>query len=76
MRPETIEFTNGIPVKENVWGTCQYPCHWHDTLEIIQVLKGTVNIGISDDNFILRENDIAIVNMDELHRITKTPGIS
>lgn len=72
MRPETIEFTNGIPVKAYVRGGCQYPFHWHDTLEILWVLKGSVNIGIGDENLLLHENDIALINLGELHRITKT----
>lgn len=72
MRPETIDFTNGIPVEAYVRGGCQYPYHWHDILEILQVLKGSVHIGIGDENLLLRENDIAVVNMSELHRITKT----
>ncbi|MEM5769299.1 MAG: helix-turn-helix transcriptional regulator [Bacillota bacterium] len=72
MRPEIIDFTDGIPVKAYVRGGCQYPYHWHDTLEILQVLKGSVHIGIGDDNFLLYENDIAIVNMGELHSIAKT----
>lgn len=72
MRPELIEFNNGIPAKAYVRGGCQYPYHWHDTLEIELVLKGSVNIGIGDENFLLRENDVAIVNLGELHRITKT----
>nr|WP_157137157.1 helix-turn-helix transcriptional regulator [Desulfosporosinus youngiae] len=71
MRPEKIEFENGISVKAYVRG-CQYPYHWHDTLEIIQVLKGSINIDVGDHNLTLHENDIAIVNMGELHRITKT----
>jgi AraC-like DNA-binding protein len=72
MRPEIIDFTNEIPVKAYVRGGCQYPYHWHNTLEILQVLKGSVNIGIGDDNLLLYENDIAIINIDEFHRITKT----
>lgn len=71
VRPEKIEFENGISVKAYVRG-CQYPYHWHDTLEIIQVLKGSINIDVGDHNLTLHENDIAIVNMGELHRITKT----
>ncbi len=72
MRPETIEFNNGIPVKAYVRGGCQYPFHWHDTLEILWVLKGSVNVGIGDENLLLHENDIALINLGEPHRITKT----
>ncbi|MDD3654385.1 MAG: AraC family transcriptional regulator [Desulfotomaculaceae bacterium] len=72
MRPEMINFTNEIPVKAYVRAGCQYPYHWHNTLEVLQVLKGSVYIGIGDENLLLCENDIAVINIDEFHRIAKT----
>lgn len=71
MRPEKIEFLNNIPVKAKVLRIENYPYHWHDALEIIQVLRGSVNISLGNDNLSLKENDIAIVNMNELHRLTQ-----
>ena len=70
MRPEPIEFHNDMPVRAFVRSANKYPYHWHDALEIIQVLKGSVNIGLGDDNLLLHQNDIAITNMGELHRMT------
>ncbi|NLC68380.1 MAG: AraC family transcriptional regulator [Clostridiaceae bacterium] len=72
MRPEKFDFSNGIPVKVFMRCVEQYPYHWHDALEIVQVLKGSVNISIGDDIIQLNENDIAIINIDELHRITQS----
>jgi len=70
MRPETIEFHNGLPVRAFVRAGSQTPYHWHDALEIVQVLKGPVNIGMGDDEMPLKEGDIAITNMGEIHRMT------
>jgi uncharacterized protein YjlB len=72
MRPEKIEFIDGMPVTIFVRSVEHYPYHWHDTLEILQVLKGTVNIGIGDEELLLRENDIAVINVGELHRIIES----
>ena len=72
MRPETIEFVNGMPVKAFVRCVEQYPYHWHDTLEIIQVLEGSANIGVGDHTLTLHENEIAVINIGEMHRITKS----
>lgn len=72
MHPETIEFSNEMPVKALVRCVEQYPYHWHDALEIVQVLKGSLNISLGDDNLLLHENDLAVINMGELHRITKS----
>ena len=70
MRPELIEFNDGIPVRAFVRSGNQYPYHWHDALEIIQVLKGSVDIGMGDDDLVLREGDIAVTNINEIHRMT------
>lgn len=74
MRPETIKFENGMPVRAYVRSIEHYPYHWHDTLEIIQVLKGSVDLGVGDHNLTLHENDIAVINIEELHRIDQGAG--
>ena len=71
MRPEIIDFSDGIPVKAYVRGGCQFPYHWHDTLEIIQVLKGSVSISFGSQELLLNKNDVVIINIDEMHRIIK-----
>jgi hypothetical protein len=70
MRPERIEFKNGIPVNIFVRSGNKYPFHWHDALEIIQVLSGSVKIGMGNDNQVLKKGDIAITNMGEIHHMT------
>ena len=47
----------------------EYPYHWHDTLEIVVVLKGSVRFAIGDENLELQEDQIAAVNPGELHWI-------
>ncbi len=70
MRPEKIEFHNGLPVRAFVRAGNHLPYHWHDALEIVQVLKGSVNIGMGSDEMPLKPGDIAIANMNEIHRMT------
>lgn len=74
MRPEKFVFQNGVPVKAFVRSVAQYPFHWHQTLEIMKVLKGKVCVDAGDHNLILCENDIVVINVEEIHRIIKTPG--
>jgi AraC-like DNA-binding protein len=70
MRPERIAFADVMPVKAFVRQVEQYPYHWHDTLEIMQVLEGEVNISLGDHELLMRKNDVAVTNIDEVHRIT------
>ncbi len=72
MRPERIEYNNALPVRVSIQYVEQYPYHWHDALEIIQVLEGSVNVSMGSDDLLLHEGDIAIANTDEIHRLNKT----
>lgn len=69
MHPEIIQFENDMPVKASVMNIGQYPLHWHDALEIVFVLEGRVTVGMGSETHLLKENDIAIINIDEIHRI-------
>ncbi len=74
MRPEIIEFADDLPVKAHIRDVESYPYHWHDALEIIVVLEGQAIIGIGGESHLLKENDIAVVNINEIHRIQKSSG--
>ncbi len=72
MRPEIIEFVDKLPVRAFVRSVEEYPYHWHEALEIVQVFKGSVHISLGNDELLLHENDLAVINMNELHRIVKS----
>ncbi|MDD3654384.1 MAG: AraC family transcriptional regulator [Desulfotomaculaceae bacterium] len=74
MRPEIIEFAGDMPVKAHIRDVEHCPYHWHGALEIIMVLEGQAIIGIGGETHLLKENDIAVVNKNEIHRIQKSGG--
>lgn len=53
-----------MPTKEVAW-------HWHEELEVIYVVKGSVIIGIQNDTFILGECDGLFINTNILHSVKK-----
>ena len=69
MRKEHIIYNSNIPVKITYASVREYPLHWHNSVEIIYVLKGMVNISIDTDNYSIFENEIEIINTNESHRI-------
>ncbi|QGU95335.1 helix-turn-helix domain-containing protein [Clostridium bovifaecis] len=69
MRREYITFTGNLPLTVNLETIKDYPLHWHNCLEIIFVLKGTVFVQIESETYELREREIEIINADEPHRI-------
>lgn len=62
MRKEHIIYNSNIPVKITYASVREYPLHWHNSVEIIYVLKGMVNISIDTDNYSIFENEIEIIN--------------
>ncbi len=69
MRKEHIIYNSNIPVKITYASVREYPLHWHNSVEIIYVLKGMVNISIDTDNYSIFKNEIEIINTNESHRI-------
>ncbi|MCM1158229.1 MAG: AraC family transcriptional regulator [Bacteroidales bacterium] len=43
------------------------PCHWHNELECIVMLKGTLNYYVNNKAYFLKEGDGMIVNTNRLH---------
>lgn len=43
------------------------PCHWHNELECIVMLKGSLNYYVNNETYILNEGDGIIINTNRLH---------
>ena len=69
MRREYITYPSELPITISYASVNNYPLHWHNTIEIIYVLKGKVNISIDTDSYELFENEIEIINENETHII-------
>jgi AraC-like DNA-binding protein len=69
MRPEVIQFPDGMPVKAFVRNITAYPYHWHQAPEIIYVLKGRSYLDIGGETHLLEKDHIGVINGNEPHRI-------
>lgn len=69
MRREYITYSNDLPIKISYANIKEYPIHWHNSIEILYVLKGSININIDTDSFEVLEKELEIINVDESHRI-------
>lgn len=69
MRREYISYTHDVPVNVSLANVMEYPVHWHNSIEILYVLKGKFYVTIDSDKYELVEKDIEIVNIDEAHSI-------
>ncbi|SFC27398.1 helix-turn-helix domain-containing protein [Clostridium uliginosum] len=67
MRREYISYEENLPIRISYASIKEYPLHWHNTIEIIYVLKGTLNVTIDTDKSELIEKELEIINVEETH---------
>lgn len=56
-----------IPLNIEILNIKEHPWHMHDTLEVVYVLKGSLECGISIYPSVMNQGDIAVVNTETLH---------
>ncbi len=72
MRKEHVNYPKDIPISISYATIKQYPLHWHNTIEILYVLKGKIEVTIDSDKYELVEKDLEIININEPHTIHST----
>ena len=55
MRKQYINYPLNLPINISFYNIKNYPSHWHNSIEIIYVLQGNLNITIDTDTFLLKE---------------------
>ncbi|SHI61318.1 transcriptional regulator, AraC family [Clostridium cavendishii DSM 21758] len=69
MRREYINYPSDLPVTISYVSIKEYPIHWHNSIEILFVLKGSITVSVDTDNYELMDRELEIINVDEAHRI-------
>ena len=69
IRRKYISYFNDSPIKITYANIREYPIHWHNSIEILYVLRGSINITADTDTFQVLEKQVEIINVDEAHRI-------
>lgn len=69
IRREYVTYPSDSPIKISYANIREYPIHWHNSIEILYVLRGSINVNIDTDSFEILEKEIEIINVDEAHRI-------
>lgn len=70
---EVVEYDDLLlPISIKVRDLIQYEnkralCHWHDDIEIIKILSGTMNFYVNGEVFHLIENDMLMINSKQVH---------
>ncbi|MCM3725776.1 helix-turn-helix domain-containing protein [Neobacillus cucumis] len=66
---EIIEMNKELPLHIFLNSVDYVTNHWHDSIEIIFVLKGKVSVSVNDKRFELNEKDVFLINANDIHAI-------
>ncbi len=72
MLKEKIFFKEGLPIIANVVDIEEYPIHFHEEMEVVYVLQGSVKLKNGYYNYTLKTGDIFILNDREIHSFDTT----
>ncbi|MDZ4994671.1 hypothetical protein GNF80_17210 [Clostridium perfringens] len=63
---KSIKFSSKNKVNLFVHSINYVQNHWHESLEILFILKENVNIVIDDTLYNLKQEDVIVINMNEI----------
>lgn len=65
----------GLPAKIDIYKTYNklIPSHWHNHLEVLYICQGAMQIVRNDEKFIIKENDLFVINSGDIH-LTRSLG--
>ncbi|MGD8189542.1 GH39 family glycosyl hydrolase [Brevibacillus ginsengisoli] len=69
---EIIEYQSGLPINIFVHRVHEVELHWHNEIEVIFVLKGSLSIMVGPNHYLLKEKDLILINRNEVHSTYKT----
>ncbi|MEW8957397.1 helix-turn-helix domain-containing protein, partial [Clostridium sp.] len=70
MRREYITYGDNLPVRIQLASIKEYPIHWHKSIEILMVIKGSIDVTIESGIYTVSEREVEIINLEEAHRIS------
>lgn len=72
MLKEKIMYKDELPINVITANIEDYPIHFHDDMEMVYVLEGSVKLRNGYYNYVLRQGDIYILNDREMHSFEST----
>lgn len=69
-RHEIINFGERVPVRCFIHQLGHSGRHWHDSLELLFVLSGSVTIVMNGEKYVLDQDDVILVNANSPHELS------
>ena len=67
---EMIRFNNKLPINIFIHSVDNISSHWHSSIEIFFVLSGTVDLIYNGEKYVLKKDDVFLINSNKIHGIT------
>lgn len=49
MRKVHVEYMKDLPINISLVNIMEYPIHWQDSIQVLFVLKGTIDVGVENE---------------------------
>ena len=69
---EIIKLSDKLPIRILLHEVKYVGMHWHDSIEILVVLKGSVSIVVQQEQYELQESDLIVIHSNELHALSSS----
>lgn len=69
-RHEIINFGDRVPVRCFIHQLGHSGRHWHDSLELLFVLSGSVTIIVDGEKYVLDQDDVILINANSPHELS------
>lgn len=69
---ESVAINEELPMFMIMTSVKYIPLHWHDRIEFVYVLKGSVRTFVEKNEYALCENDLLLINNNEVHGVEST----
>lgn len=66
------KYHDRIPINIFFQKILDYPFHWHNSIELIMVLEGSVYLACVEETRLMKKGDVEILNINQAHRIFRT----
>ncbi|MGI8384895.1 AraC family transcriptional regulator [Robertmurraya sp. P23] len=66
---ESAVIKEEVPVFALITSVKYVAMHWHDRIELLLVLKGQIHVYVGREEYVLKENDLLLINSNEVHGV-------
>ncbi|PLS05409.1 AraC family transcriptional regulator [Neobacillus cucumis] len=66
---ESVVINEEVPMLMLMTSVRFVAMHWHDRIEFLFVLRGSIQVFVGREEFSLKENDLLLINSNEIHGV-------